>query len=388
LRRPPYISKKAILGFTRIGRNWVEGSLEVLYFFQQRRTFMSSYLVKGKGWRYDFTLKGNRYTETWFKTKKEAKQAEAEKRKEVLNPQLKVETPIDMDFLELINRRLDHVKAYNSERHYTDYVYLARRWINRLENNYCSEIEIDMIQGYLIERRHETSPYTANKELRYLRALFNFGTNSKRKLISKNPTDGIDFFPVEKKVKYVPPKKDVLEVISNADPETQDYLWVIVLTMGRMSEINNLTWDDINFKNKTVTLYTRKKKGGNKTPRHIPMNEKLLGILERRYVGRNHDINCIFWHRYWSTKKNEWVCGPYIDRKKIMKTLCNKANVPYFRFHALRHFGASSLDQRNTPIASIQKLLGHESRITTEIYLHSINETEKIAMDVLNNEFN
>jgi len=81
------------------------------------------------------------------------------------------------------------------------------------------------------------------------------------------------------------------------------------------------------------------------------------------------------------------ISGPYKDRKKIMKTLCNKAEVPYFRFHALRHFGASSLDQKNMPLASIQKLLGHESRITTEIYLHSINESEKAAMDMLNDEF-
>ena len=40
---------------------------------------MSSYFKKGKGWRYDFTLKGIRYTETWFKTKKEAQRAEAKK---------------------------------------------------------------------------------------------------------------------------------------------------------------------------------------------------------------------------------------------------------------------------------------------------------------------
>ena len=33
---------------------------------------MSVYSVKGKGWRYDFTRKGARYTEAWFKTKKEA----------------------------------------------------------------------------------------------------------------------------------------------------------------------------------------------------------------------------------------------------------------------------------------------------------------------------
>ncbi len=37
---------------------------------------MSVYFIKGKGWRYDFILKGTRHTSTWFKTKTEAKQAE------------------------------------------------------------------------------------------------------------------------------------------------------------------------------------------------------------------------------------------------------------------------------------------------------------------------
>jgi len=82
---------------------------------------MSAYFVKGKdkGWRYDFTLKGIRYTEAWFKTKRKAKEAEARQREKLKNPKIPVPTetvPIDMDFLELVNRRLDHVKAYNSER--------------------------------------------------------------------------------------------------------------------------------------------------------------------------------------------------------------------------------------------------------------------------------
>ncbi len=70
---------------------------------------MSVYSIKGKGWRYDFTLRGERYTQAWYKTKTKAKQAEAEKRKEVLEPQKETQTPIDMGFLELVNRRLDHV---------------------------------------------------------------------------------------------------------------------------------------------------------------------------------------------------------------------------------------------------------------------------------------
>ncbi len=65
-----------------------------------------------------------------------------------------------------------------------------------------------------------------------------------------------------------------------------------------------------------------------------------------------------------------------------MGTLCRKVGVRYFRFHYLRHFGASVLDRANVPIGSIQRILGHENRTTTEIYLHSIGEAEREAMAV------
>jgi len=38
------------------------------------------------------------------------------------------------------------------------------------------------------------------------------------------------------------------------------------------------------------------------------------------------------------------------------------------------------MDSINTPIGTIQKILGHENRKTTEIYLHNFNETEKQAI--------
>ena len=65
-----------------------------------------------------------------------------------------------------------------------------------------------------------------------------------------------------------------------------------------------------------------------------------------------------------------------------MKTLCKNAKVRYFRFHALRHLGASTLDRANVNVGSIQRILGHENRTTTEIYLHSIGEAEREAMKV------
>ncbi len=169
---------------------------------------MSVYLVKGKGWRYDFTLQGIRYTEAWFKTKTEAKQAEARKKEEIKNPKPEPETPIDMGFLELVNLRLDHVKVYNSDDHFKDVLYHSRRWIKKWNGLTCRDISNDMIETHVI-RRSEVSARVGNKELQYLRALFNYGI--KRKLITVNPTVDIEFFPVEKRKRYVPPKEDVLK---------------------------------------------------------------------------------------------------------------------------------------------------------------------------------
>jgi integrase len=112
------------------------------------------------------------------------------------------------------------------------------------------------------------------------------------------------------------------------------------------------------------------------------MTEKLHEVLSGRYEKRDSSKPWVFWHRYWSRKKGRFCEGPYDDRKKIMKSLCKKAGVKYFRFHPLRHSGASIMDSKNVPLGSIQRILGHENRKTTELYLHSIGESEREAITV------
>jgi integrase len=112
------------------------------------------------------------------------------------------------------------------------------------------------------------------------------------------------------------------------------------------------------------------------------MTNKLFGVLSHRHKHRDKGKPWVFWHRYWNHSEKKWVEGPYKDRKRIMNSLCSKAGVRYFRYHALRHLGASILDNANVNIGSIQRILGHENRTTTEIYLHSIGEPEREAMKV------
>ena len=234
--------------------------------------------------------------------------------------------------------------------------------------------------GFIL-KRSKVSANTANKEIRYLRATFNFGI--KEGLISCNPTKGIAFLPVDYQVKFVPEVGHVQKLIQAAQadqwlrdrfPDTCDYICVLWETLGRMGEINNLTWSDVNLDQRFVILYTRKKKGGDRKPRKIPMTQKLSQILSRRYESRDILNPWVFW--------NPTTGKPYKERKKFMKRLCGMAGIPYFRFHALRHSGASIMENANVSVGSIQKFLGHENRSTTEIYLHNLSETERRAVDI------
>ena len=345
---------------------------------------MSVYSVKGKGWRADFIHKGTRYTEAWFPTKKEAMKAIQLRKEAILNPQAPqteaVKTETDMEFLELVNIRLDYLQTHKSERYYQEYVFKAREWVKLWGSLMCSEITDRHIEKFITLRK-KVSPFTANKEIRYLRALFNYGIKKKR--ISNNPIAVIDFIPEEKRLRYVPPAEDIEKVISIAAQDTQDYLIALRDSMARMGEINRLVWDDVDFRNRHIILYTRKKKGGHLQPRKIPMTNRLHDVLWQRFLRSDQDKPWVFWHTCTSSKTREKKTGPYNNRSKIMKTLCKKAGVKYFRFHALRHSGASILDNSNVPLGSIQKLLGHENRSTTEIYLHSIGQAERDAINAL-----
>jgi len=337
---------------------------------------------KRKKWRVDIKINGKRAPSRSFNTKAE-RDAEAARLRLEAKQRLAGQLPTtqrDMGFRELLNRRMDNIKHHNGEWYYNDHIYRCRRWLTWFGDIPIAEITPEMVQRFIWERADEVSPYTANAELRRLRATFNFAV--KWKYRKDNPTDGIQFIPDEDRPRYVPPAEDIEKVIALADPETQDYLVLLRETLARMSEINTLTWDDVDFGNRVVALYTRKKRGGKRTRREVTMTDRVFEILKHRHSLRHKEHPWIFWHSWKERKTGIMRSGPYTDRKDVMKKLCEKAGVRYFRYHALRHAGASLLDSLNVPAGTIQRILGHENRTTTEIYLHSLGNAEREAMMV------
>jgi integrase len=60
----------------------------------------------------------------------------------------------------------------------------------------------------------------------------------------------------------------------------------------------------------------------------------------------------------------------------------------YYGFHSLRHFMASHLaDQEKVGTKAVSGLLRHKNLRTTEIYLHSIDESQRSAMEGFGGKF-
>lgn len=137
----------------------------------------------------------------------------------------------------------------------------------------------------------------------------------------------------------------------------------------------------------TITLYTRKRKGGNLEPDTIPMTDtlktELLWWWEHRPVKTDH----VFVSLDEFPGRDKYYGQPFKHRNGFMKAVCKKAGVKHFGFHAIRHLAASILYHEGTPANVVQTILRHKNATTTERYLHSLGtkEARKALNSVMDN---
>lgn len=129
---------------------------------------MSIYSVKGK-WRYDFTLSGKRYHKAGFRTKTEAKRAEAQRKEELKNPPPVVEPPIDMAFSALANEYLDFAQRKFAEKTYKYKALVYRKFLAFAGDMPMSKLSIQIIEAYL---RTRATNINYNRHRKDLCALF------------------------------------------------------------------------------------------------------------------------------------------------------------------------------------------------------------------------
>lgn len=232
----------------------------------------------------------------------------------------------------------------------------------------------------------------------------------KQSYIVKNYCDSVTLPKVEKKDEVtVFTLEEQKALVNSLNGHKLKMLIVMALGTGlRQGELLALKWDDIDFDNNYVSIdksiklvYLVSKDGSRnssileQTPKTkssirtvpIPSNiiEELRVYKENQQKLAKHELyenhNIVFADD----------TGNYLDSRYLSKRyakLLKDANVPYKKFHALRHTYATRLFEANIPIKTVQVLMGHSDiKTTMNIYTHVMPEEKTKAVEKINNLF-
>jgi len=140
-------------------------------------------------------------------------------------------------------------------------------------------------------------------------------------------------------------------VLVIAQPQERDVLQFFANTGLRRAEFLGLSSAKIDFERCFITIV-----GKGQKIRTIPINNTAKTILYK-------------YPHLEFLRPFKWPC--YLTR--MTNKLADKANIPPFGPHALRHFAATRLIRAGVPLIKVSKILGHSSTaITEKSYIHLV----------------
>ena len=163
-------------------------------------------------------------------------------------------------------------------------------------------------------------------------------------------------------------KEFLLEQINKIDNLKHKAILSLGFSVGlRVSEVINLKIEDIDSKLMIINI----KQAKGKKDRIVPLSQNILILLRnyfKKFTPKEYLFNGQFSLQYSTTSCNQLV-KQYLGKE--------------YHFHLLRHSCFTSLLESGTDLRIIQKLAGHSSSKTTEIYTHvSKNILNKIPLPI------
>lgn len=214
-------------------------------------------------------------------------------------------------------------------------------------------------------------------------------------IIGRNPHDGVELH------KLRPPKK--VDAYTSADQEkiiayckkgakNHRLFYFLISTGLRFGEAAALTWDDIDFENRTVLI--------NKTAVSIRGSMKIQDMPKTNNGVRTIVVgeNIIEWLREWYNEIDQDANYRNLVFPNMRMNITNQANairqwtnlcpiigVEYQGMHALRHTWATRALEKGIDVKIVSKMLGHKNVITTmNIYQDVLAEQKTKCADIMN----
>ena len=235
-----------------------------------------------------------------------------------------------------------------SDRTLENYLSHIKKFINSIGDRQIIHLNSKDFQNYL-NSYNFTSTSQQNQIINSIRFLYKFGLNKKY--------DKVNFIRPrkEKKLPKVIDKDLILTQLSKIENIKHKAILSLTFSVGlRVSEVVNLKIEDVD--SKRMLIYIKNAKG--KKDRIVPLSQTILELL-RNYFREYKPIEYLFNGQVksqYSVKSCQEIFKKYIDNTS--------------HFHTLRHSSFTALLESGTDLRIIQKIAGHSSSKTTEIYTH------------------
>ena len=230
--------------------------------------------------------------------------------------------------------------------------------------------------NFVEHRLRNVSNYTVRRDLADLSSAFNWGVY--KNYLLENPCRGIKKPKLTEKLPLFFTEAEFITLLNSiTNKDLKDLIHIAGLTGIRQNDLITLQWNQINFKNHTLTLDNRFSQTKSRKVHTLPLNLKALQILTDRQLKRDKS-EFIFTYNQLPIKQH------FISHK--FKKLIKKAGLnQQLTFHSLRHSFGSWLVQKGVPIYQVSKLMTHSDLRVTQIYTHLSEQNLKDAIELLNN---
>lgn len=253
-----------------------------------------------------------------------------------------------MNYYEICEKKLKYLNY--SDNTVKIYLHYIAEFLDKVKV-YPTRLTSKDFQSYL-DNYNFTSVSQQNQVINAIRFLYTYGLNKKYDKVSfKRPKK-------ERKLPQVIDSDFLVRQIAAIPNLKHKAILSLAYSVGlRVSEVINLKIKDIDSKRMLITI--RQSKG--RKDRIVPLSENLLYLL-REYFTEFRPMEYLFNGQF---------------SPKYTATSCNKLVKKYlgsnYHFHLLRHSCFTNLLEKGVDIRIIQKLAGHNSCKTTEIYTHVSN---------------
>lgn len=231
------------------------------------------------------------------------------------------------------------------------YMHYIQKFLEQNQHKQVVHLSAKDFQDYL-DNFSFSSVSQQNQIINAIRFLYRFALNKKYDKVS---------FDRPRKEKRIPKVIDY-DVIIHAIEKINNLKHKCIISLAysvglRVSEIINLKINDIDSQRMIITIYQAK----GRKDRVVPLSEKVLTLLRQ----------------YYKAYKPKVYLFNGQDSLQYSAKSCNKLVKKYigsnFHFHTLRHSCFTHLLEKGVDLRIIQKLAGHKSSKTTEIYTHVSN---------------